>query len=145
MRKLVFRSTSKTLSEKGLWNVITTLEDYPQWCKFCTKMMPTKLKVGAVYHDITTIMWFPFKIKHVVTRMDPHKEFHTDIILPRGGKMQHKFIISQEGDVGVLIFEVVFDLGSKFRNATVGYILEKRWMQLARHGFPGMDEVKRVQ
>ena len=124
---------------------MTTLEEYPNWCKFCIKMMPTQIKEGAVYHDITTLLWIPLKIKHVVIKMDPHKEFHTFVPLPFGGKMWHKFSFLQEDDKAVMISEITFDLGGKLRNATIGHLLENRWMQLARQGFPGMDESKRLQ
>ena len=107
-------------------------------------MMPTKMEVGAAYHDITTLLWIPLKIKHVVTKMEPYKEFHIFIPLPGGGKMWHKFKFLQEGDIGVMMSEVSFDLGNKFINATVGHVLEKRWMQLIKQGFPGLDEKKRL-
>ncbi len=144
MRKIVVRSTSKTLTHKDLWNRITTLEEYPDWCKYCIKMMPTKLEVGAIYHDITTLLWIPLKIKHQIIKIEPHKEFHLFLPLPGRGKMWVENKFAQEGNIGVLETEVRFDLGNRFFNATVGHVLEKRWMNLIRQGFPGLDEKKRL-
>jgi hypothetical protein len=144
MRKILVRSKSKTLSQKDLWKTMTTLEDYPNWCKFCIKMIPAKLEEGAEYHDITTLLWIPLKIKHVVIKIEPHNEFHTYVPLPGGGQMWQKFNFSHDGEKAVLLSEITFDLGSRIANATVGHILEKRWMQLARQGFPGSDEYKRL-
>ena len=145
MRKILVKSTSKTLSQKDLWDVVTALEKYPTWCKTCIKMIPTTLEVGAIYHDITTLLWVPLKIKHVVMKMEPHKEIHIFLPLPGGGKMWHKFMLQQKGKEVLLISEITFDLGNKLKNATVGYLLEKRWIELIEQGYPGLKVVKRIQ
>ncbi|HSX09373.1 MAG TPA: hypothetical protein VLF93_04415 [Candidatus Saccharimonadales bacterium] len=147
MRKIHIQARSSIHSHKDLWKIMTAIEDYPTWCKFCKKMLTKDIKVveGTVFHDVTTLLWIPLTIKHVITKVKPHEELHFFLPLPGGGKMWHKFTFKQKGKYSYMTSEIIFDLGSRLRNATVGRILEKRWRQLIEEGFPGFDEKKRIQ
>jgi hypothetical protein len=145
MRKIKMQARSTTLSQKDLWAIMTKIEDYPKWCKFCKSMVITEFEEGAVFYDVTTLLWIPIKIEHVITKIKPYEELHFFLTLPRGGKMWHKFSFKQEGNIGYMTIEVTFDLGNKFKNATAGHVLEKRWLQLIHQGFPGLEEKKHIQ
>lgn len=144
MRKIRVEARSTTLSQKDLWKIVTTIENYPKWCKFCQRILvaPPELVEGTSWVDITTLLWIPLKAKHIVTKIKPFEEFHVFLPLSGGGKMWFQFDFKQKGEHSYMTSEVTFDLRYKLINATVGYILEKRWKQLMEHGFPGLDEKK---
>ncbi len=147
MRKIKMQARSSTLSQKDVWKIMTTIEDYPQWCKFCKKMLidDTNLKEGTIFHDITTLLWIPLKIKHIVTKIEPYEKLHYLLELPRGGKMWHKFGFRQQDKITYMTIEITFDLGNSLKDATVGYVLEKRWLQLIDQGFSGLEEKKHIK
>lgn len=145
MRKIIIHSKSDTLSHKELWKIMTTLEDYPKWCKFCKSIISSEIKEGEIFYDTTTLLWVPLKIKHTITKIKPYEEIQYFLELPGKGKMWHKFTLQQKDKETHLISEVSFDLGNRLRNATVGHILEKRWVELIKQGCPGLTMIKRVQ
>jgi ribosome-associated toxin RatA of RatAB toxin-antitoxin module len=145
MRKVVMQGKSKTHSHEELWKLAADLEKYPEWVKFCKKVTITEIKEGETFYDVTTLLWIPLKIEHVITKLNPHEDIHFFIKLPGGGKMWHRFAFKQDGQHGLVVADISFDLGNKLYNATVGYVLEKRWENLLRHSFPGLDEIKRLQ
>ena len=132
------------LSQKDLWRIVTTIEDYPTWCKFCQRIIaaPSKIEEGAVWIDVTTLLWIPLKIKHIVKKVRPYEELDVFLPLPIGGKMWFKFCFKQKGKYSYMTSEVSFDLGHRLIDETVGRILEKRWRELLDQGFPGLDEKK---
>lgn len=142
MRKIRLEAKSTTLSRKDLWRMVTNIGDYPSWCKFCQRIFdaPTKIEEGSAWIDITTLLWIPIKVKHIVTRVKLYEEFYAFLPLPGGGKMWFQFSFEQKGKDSYMNNEIMFDLGNRFINSTVGYVLEKRWIQLLRQGFPGLDE-----
>src|SRR5579862_9534631 len=145
MRRLVMEAKSKKFSHKELWLAIADLEKYPEVVKYCKKITVTEIKEGGTFQDVTTLLWIPMKITHVITKLKPHEEIHFFLPLPGGGKMWHKFSFKQDGEHGLMIADISFDLGNELYNATVGYLLEKRWEALLIHGFSGLDEVNRVE
>src|SRR5690349_4391327 len=124
MRKIVMESKSKVHSKKDLWRTMTKLEDYPKWCKYCKKITATEVKEGAIFHDVTTLLWIPLKISHIITKVKLHQELHFFLPLPGGGKIWHKFTFKQRRDHSLMRTEITFDLGNTLFNNTVGYILE---------------------
>src|SRR5260221_3515462 len=145
MRKIIYQSKSKTLTQKDLYNVLYATEDHPKWAKFCKSVTVTEKKVSAIYHDVTTLLWIPLKIKHIFTKIEPYEEIQVFLPLPFGGKMWHTSSFKQQEKEALMYCEVAFDLGNRFLNATVGHILEKRWEELFKQGFPGLEETKRLQ
>lgn len=147
MRKILVESSSTVHTQKDLWEIMTAFEDYPTWCKFCKSMTmtPAEVKKGVVFHDVTTLLWIPLTIKHIITKVKPHEELHFFLPLPWGGKMWHKFYFQQYDTHSRMRTEITFDLGNWLFNKTVGYILEKRWVKLLHQGFPGLEEIKRLQ
>jgi len=139
------QAKSKIHTQKALWQAMADVQKYPNWVKYCKSVSVTEVKEGATFHDVTTLLWIPMKIEHVITKIKPHEEIHFFLPLPGGAKMWHRFSFKQEGEYGVMIADITFDLGNRFYNATVGYILEKRWESLLRQGLPGLEDVKRIK
>jgi ribosome-associated toxin RatA of RatAB toxin-antitoxin module len=139
MRKIVLQAKSKKHSHKELWKTVADLEKYPEWIKFCREMRVKQVEEGQTFHDVTTLLWIPMEIEHVITKLKPHDEILFFMTLPGGGKMWHRFTFRQEDKYGHMTAEITFDLGNKLYNATVGYVLEKRWRQLLKQGFDFLD------
>ena len=145
MRDMLFQSKSKTFSKEAMWNRMITLEDYPKWWKFCKSVTYTEIKEGAIYYDVTTLLWIPIKIKHIVTKIKPYEELGLFLTLPFVGRMWFTLDFKQQGKDAMMNTEIKFDLGNKFYNATVGYVLEKRWEDLMLNIFTTDEEIKRLQ
>jgi len=137
--------TKTKLSQKDLWKVLTTTEDYPKWCKYCKLSTPTDIKEGAIFHDVTTLLWVPIRTKHIITKVKHHEELHFFSPLQGGGKLWNKNYFTDKGNHRLMTTEISFDLGNPFYNYTIGYLLKKRWLKLLKQGFPGLEEVKHLQ
>jgi len=144
MRKIAIQAKSKKHSQKALWKRVANLEKYPKQVKYCKAIFITEIKEGAVFHDITTLLWIPLKIKHIILKLDPYKEIKFLLPLPGGGKMWHTFMFKQEAKHARVNIEMAFDLGNRIFNATVGHIIEKRLVALLKHGLSGFEEIKRI-
>ena len=128
-----------------MWNRMVTIKDYPEWVKFCKNVMVTNVEEGAIFYDVTTLLWIPLRIKHVITKLNPYEELCYFLTLPGGGKMWNTFSFSQQDMLAQIHAEIKFDLGTKIANATVGHALEKRWEDMMRSSFPEIEEIKRLR
>ena len=144
MRRILMQARSKTFPLDAMWDRIIDLENYPKWVKYCKSMHVTEVKEGAIFHDVTTLLWIPLKVKHIITKIKPFEELSFFLTLPGRGKMWHTATFKQEDNYAQIQAELIFDLGNRFFNATVGYVLEKRWENLMRNVFPEIEEIKRL-
>lgn len=127
-----------------MWDRIVTVKDYPKWVKFCKSVTVAKVEKGGGYRDVTTLLWIPIVINHVITKLTPKKDIWYFLTLPGGGKMWCKFSFSLEDSISQVYAEIEFDLGSRIANFAFGHILEKRWEDMIRSSFPEIEYMKRI-
>ncbi len=136
---------SKTFPVEAMWKRIFAIEDYPRTMKFVKSVAIPHVKVGTKYTDVTTLLWIPITVNHIITEVKEKEKLCFFLPLPLGAKMWHTFLFSRKGKEAIIRAEISFDLGNWLFNNTVGYILEKRWEELLLHAFPEIEDKKRVQ
>ena len=119
--------TNTELSREALWRILADISQYPYHVTFVKDTILYGItRVGTNWDDITTILWVPLRMRHIITTMDQHRAFAFDLILPLGGTMRQEYVLHDVANETVLIVSVHFDLGNKLANVVVGPLLERR-------------------
>lgn len=127
MKRRVIREETLQMSCKEFWCAISDVKNLPLWAKFVTKSQAGgPLEEGSIYSDITTILWIPLKIKHIVKDIKKEERITLELPLFFGGMMWENFVIKKRGNDTYVRAEVSFDLKWSVIDLVIGTILEKR-------------------
>ncbi|OGY23898.1 MAG: hypothetical protein A2172_05185 [Candidatus Woykebacteria bacterium RBG_13_40_15] len=110
-----------------LWHLFIDISNYPKYVKYVRSVeISGALSAGKEWHDLTTILWIPMRIKHKTIRMIKNKSISFEAPLPFGGKMLQSFDVCETGIGSRVWGEIHFDLGNPIANLLVGPILKAR-------------------
>lgn len=127
MQKLIVSGRSTSISLDTAWELITDIKNYPKRIMFVKKVKIYGLGKGSQWDDLTTILWFPLKMRHTITSFKKNAEYSFYIPIQTGGFMKQKYILTQESKKCVKIeITVTFDLGNYILNSIFGTILKQR-------------------
>ena len=74
MKKLEFESIVDYPLDKT-WYMFSQVENYPAYLKYCIQaVLEGDFKEGAYWYDWTTVVYFPLKIRHKITKVSYHNE-----------------------------------------------------------------------
>jgi ribosome-associated toxin RatA of RatAB toxin-antitoxin module len=135
MKKLKVAGRSKNISIEKAWQIVTDIEKYPQRVKYVKKVEIYGIGEGSQWDDITQILWIPIKIRHTVTSAIKNKEYEFSIRLYFGGTMKQKYTLSKENQETIIQGIIIFDLGNKLINNTLGVILKHRLKKMLVSSF----------
>lgn len=145
MRRLLVEMRTRDLSLEEIWRRTVDVERYPGHMSYISWAKATLMGEGGHYADGTTILWFPIRIDHHITAFKPQEEVGYQVPLPMGGKMQQSVRLSRVGEEVILRAEVVFDLGSRLKNAVLGPVLERRLYRMMTSLFGDVPSFKRIR
>lgn len=124
-RKVEFRTSLEGSSER-LWQIATKVSNYPRYFKYVHYAKePKNFEKGAIWWDISTIMYVPMKVSHRVIQVVPGREVRHEISLPLGGQIVQNLKIEPTGsgtkaEIKVLISQ------NKLMDLLLGKIIEAR-------------------
>jgi hypothetical protein len=128
MKTVSVRVRSTKISIDKLWQIMIDIEKYPQRVKFVrSTTVYGKIEEGAVWDDTTTILWFPLRLKHVITDFKKNSEYSFDLPLHFGGWMRQRYTLKEESSKAVIITgTITYDLGNPVLNVVFSSLLGMR-------------------
>lgn len=71
------------LSMEKTWKLLTEVEKYPYYIKFCNKaVLEGPFAEGGYWYDWTSVVYIPLKIRHKIEKVLPRQEIRYLITTP---------------------------------------------------------------
>ncbi len=127
MVRTIFLTTSTHLSQEEVWKYIINVTNYPEFVPFVKAVQLSEpFAEGSVWHDVTTILGVPLRIKHVNERISHLKKVIFLIDLPFGGSMKQSYTLSQQDKKLQVTCCITFEVRPSVIEPLVTPLLEKR-------------------
>ncbi|MDO8486776.1 MAG: hypothetical protein Q7S45_00570 [Candidatus Curtissbacteria bacterium] len=109
-----------------LWQIASNVSNYPRYFKYVHFVKaPGSFEVGSSWWDISTILYFPIKVKHKIVKIVPNKEVKQEINLPFGGEIIQNINITSVGDKTKVKIKVLI-CQNTFMDFFFGRVIEVR-------------------
>ncbi len=115
------------LTPEELWELFLDVKGYPEVVPFLKSVeIHDPLKKGVVWYDITSILFYPFRVRHTVDIFNEYKELGFECDLPFDGKMYQRFSLEEVNGGTKVHGEISFHLGDEAVTFLLGAFLEAR-------------------
>lgn len=140
MRKVIVVSKIEKRAE-DIWKLIMDLENFVKSVKFVKKATILKsVKEGMEFYDVTTILWFPIRIKHKILTIKKNEKFVMEAYFPfKNGKMLQTIALKDMGNYSKIKVDIEFNINFPFFDIILGPILEMRLKQMI------METIKNIE
>lgn len=135
------------LTPNELWDIFHEVKEYPRFVPFMTKAeIHNPLRLGTIWYDITTILFYPVRVRHTVDIYDPLKEIGFFCELPFDGKMYQRFSLEKvDKDTTKVTGEITFHLGDPVVTLLLGPFLKARLQAMLFGMFQSAQKVVKAK
>lgn len=114
------------LSMEKTWKLLTEVENYPYYIKFCNKaVLEGPFEEGSYWYDWTSVVYLPLKIRHKIEKVLPRQEIKYLITNPLLTIRQNVTCTEEQSKTKIRI-EFKYDFANKLFEKIFGSLIYRR-------------------